>query len=65
MGEDAPVKRIVYPKMKILSSYSPSSCSKPFFCWTQKKIIFWRMWTKQLTRLTSIKKRKEIVCYLW
>jgi len=40
-------KGIVHPKMKIVSSLTPSSCSKPewisFFCWTQKK-IFWRMY---------------------
>ncbi len=46
---------IVNAKMKILSllSYSPSSYSKPvrvsFFCWTQKKISWGMLVTKQLT----------------
>jgi len=40
------VKGLVYPKMKIVSIYSPSCCSKPLcvylFCWTQRK-LFGRM----------------------
>jgi len=35
------------PKMKSINIYSTSSCSKtvwnPFFCWTQKMIL-WRIW---------------------
>jgi len=46
------IKGLFHPKMKIII-YSPSCCSKPvwvsFLCWTQKK-IFWRMLvSRQLT----------------
>jgi len=48
------VKGILHPKMMKMNSvivYTPSSCCKPvwvsFFCWTQRK-IFWRtIGTKQ------------------
>jgi len=51
------IKGIVHFKMKILSSFSLSSCFKPacisFYRRTQRK-IFWRMSVTKLEPLTSM-----------